>query len=150
MGHVGQPCPLIARTANLEILGEVPQEMLLYSSHVGRVRMRNVTVSNAGVDWDAPSNTYWQHRVARRQACEIILHGNAEFEALQCELAGDLLFEVPDGHRLSVTAGEDGNLLQDLQRLGSGGPSWAWNCSIPEGKGRVVLEMQELQSQTRK
>lgn len=36
---------------------------LLYSAACGRVRLHNVTVRNAGIDWEAPGNVYWRHRV---------------------------------------------------------------------------------------
>lgn len=36
---------------------------------------------NEGINWNCEDNIYWKHSVERYEACEIILHGNAEFEA---------------------------------------------------------------------
>lgn len=47
----------------------------------GRCKLENVTVLNAGVNWNFEDNIYWKHDVQRFEACKIILHGNAEFEA---------------------------------------------------------------------
>lgn len=52
----------------------------------GRCRLHGVHIRNKGVDWDGKSNVYWQHQVHRHEALEIILHGNAEFEAFDVVL----------------------------------------------------------------
>lgn len=36
---------------------------LVFSSRCGRVRLVNVTVRNAGIDWDSGANIYWRHMV---------------------------------------------------------------------------------------
>lgn len=36
---------------------------------------------NEGIDWNHGENVYWKRDVQRFEACKIILHGNAEFEA---------------------------------------------------------------------
>ena len=69
-------------------------ERLVYSHRCGRVRLRGVSVRNAGIDWEAPSNVYWQHKVQRREAVRIILHGQSEFEASHVVLQGSHTFEV--------------------------------------------------------
>lgn len=43
-------------------------ERLVFSSRCGRVRLTNVTVVNAGIDWDCPDNVYWRHMVCPRSA----------------------------------------------------------------------------------
>lgn len=58
------------------------------------MRLTGVVVRNAGVDWADADNCYWRHRVARRQAARIVLHGQAEFEASHVVLAGEQTFEV--------------------------------------------------------
>ena len=35
----------------------------MYSTRCGRVRLRGVTVRNAGIDWQHPGNVYWRHQV---------------------------------------------------------------------------------------
>ena len=36
---------------------------LVFSSRCGRVRLVNLTVRNAGIDWDSGANIYWRHMV---------------------------------------------------------------------------------------
>jgi hypothetical protein len=52
----------------------------------GRCRLHGVEIQNKGIDWHCNSNVYWQHQVHRLEALEIILHGNAEFEAFDVVL----------------------------------------------------------------
>jgi hypothetical protein len=47
----------------------------VFSSRVGRVNMSNVVIQNAGIDWTSPSNVYWKHSVARREAVRVVLRG---------------------------------------------------------------------------
>ena len=62
---------------------------LTYSCHNGRVHMMNVAVQNVGIDWHHPGNVYWQHKVQRHEACQVILRGRSEFEAYDCKIRGD-------------------------------------------------------------
>ena len=55
-------------------------------------------VRNAGIDWSSPGNCFWQHRVARKEAARIVLHGQSEFEASHVVLEGDQTFEVSHQH----------------------------------------------------
>lgn len=64
----------------------------------------------------------------------------AEFEAHDVTLLGDLAFEVPDGHRLLVTAGEGGGLNMQLQPLLQ--PTWHWQYSMG-GADDVQLQLVE-------
>lgn len=52
-----------------------------YSSRCGRVKMVDVIVENAGIDWTAAGNVYWKHQVARKESCLIEIQGRGEFEA---------------------------------------------------------------------
>lgn len=65
----------------------------------------------------------------------------SEFEARDVTLRGDQEFEVPDGHRMLVSAGPDGTLRTLLQPL-EAQPTWRWRYSLGPG-GEVQLEMQE-------
>ena len=56
-------------------------------------------------------------------------------------LAGNLSFEVPDGHRLLVTAGPAGVLHMQLQPLAA--PTWEWRYALAPS-GEVQLELAEL------
>ena len=59
-------------------------------------------------------------------------------------LSGNLRFEVPDGHRMLVTAGADGALHTELQPVEQ--PSWQWQYRMAAG-GEVELDMLEHQQQ---
>ena len=41
---------------------------------------------NEGIDWNSGDNLYWKHDVDRIEAVKVILHGNAEFEAMDVTL----------------------------------------------------------------
>eukprot|EP00192_Tetraselmis_astigmatica_P009689 CAMPEP_0117698622 /NCGR_PEP_ID=MMETSP0804-20121206/29852_1 /TAXON_ID=1074897 /ORGANISM="Tetraselmis astigmatica, Strain CCMP880" /LENGTH=885 /DNA_ID=CAMNT_0005512935 /DNA_START=195 /DNA_END=2852 /DNA_ORIENTATION=+ len=148
MGHHAAPASLATQNGE-EVLSsgtaaaEGDGEMLIYSNRCGRVRLYNVTVENSGIDWEAPGNCFWAHHLSRRETCEVLLHGNAELEARDCLLAGDLRLEVPDGHRLTLTSSTDGSLLQCLEPLSGSGPSWEWAYSIQEASSRIELTMGE-------
>ena len=57
-----------------------------------------MVVRNAGIDWSSPGNCFWQHKVARKEAARIVLHGQSEFEASHVVLEGDQTFEVSHRH----------------------------------------------------
>jgi len=122
---------------------------LAYSPRAGRVRLSGVSVANAGVDWAHPASQPWSRRLVRREAAAIILRGQSEFEAAGCVLAGDLVFEVPPGYRLTVTADPSApcGLRRTLTRLprspcGGRAPTWEWAARWGEG-GAVRMEMEE-------
>jgi len=96
-----------------------------------RVRLSNVTVVNAGVDYAHEGNVLWAGRVSRHESCTITLGERSEFEAANVTLAGDLTFHVPDGCRLTVTDAGNGHLNVDLAVLGvHEGPSWTWEYTL--------------------
>ena len=59
-----------------------------------------MVVRNAGIDWSSPGNCFWQHKVARKEAARIVLHGQSEFEASHVVLEGDQTFEVSYRHHI--------------------------------------------------
>jgi hypothetical protein len=67
-----QPCtfPAVDCEASAHL-----EPRLVYSERCGRVRLHNVRVRNAGVDWEHPGNVWWRHSLARREACEVVLRG---------------------------------------------------------------------------
>lgn len=203
-----QPCTLAEAPAACAPRGA--ERRLAYSQRCGRVRLHNVRVANAGVDWAHPDNVWWRHSLVRREACTILLRGMsgeqglgsprgagrsgvgraalsairlqhnllcrlavlaaqphfaaclwaapwtapfcrppraayphlpAEFEARDVTLPGDLTFEVPDGCRMRVTAGPDGELRTRLEPLA--GPSWRWVYRMGP-VGEVELSLLEL------
>ena len=116
---------------------------LRYGEGCGRVRLRGVTVRNAGIDW-AAGNAFWRNAIERREAARILLRGDAEFDARDCVIDGDVTFDVPAGHRLLVTAAPGGGLRTELLPLPGGRPSWEWRYSLAAGDdGRVLLQLEE-------
>lgn len=55
---------------------------LLDACRCGKCRLENVKILNDGIDWNSAHNLYWKHDVQRFEALKVILHGNAEFEAV--------------------------------------------------------------------
>ena len=123
----------------------VPEPRLVFSEACGRVRLHNLTVRNAGIDWADPSNSYWEHRVARRAACRVTLCGRSEFEARHATLSGDIRFVVPDGHRMLVTAEplSARGWKARLEPLGPT-PSWRWEYEICDESTDIWLRMHNL------
>eukprot|EP00887_Chlorella_sp_A99_P002643 scaffold6.g2643.t1 len=116
---------------------------LAYSDRAARVRLHRVRIANVGVDWAAKHNVYWRHKVARHEACRVLLRGRSEFEARDVILAGDLTFEVPDGYRMLVSATPDGRWKAELQPLPlDAPPSWAWHYRLAP-RGGVALALEE-------
>ncbi|KAK9186659.1 hypothetical protein WN944_018047 [Citrus x changshan-huyou] len=120
------------------------ESILQYGHRCGRCKLNNVKVLNKGIDWDCGDNTYWKHDVQRFEALKVILHGNAEFEASDVTLQGNHVFEVPDGHKLKITSGNSGLVVQldpiEQNMMDTG--SWHWNYKI--NGSHIVLELVEL------
>lgn len=122
--------------------GGMGKNLVFDARQCGRVRMRNVRVENEGVDHAATSmeaGDYWRHRPTRTETCRIVLHGNAEFEARRCTLSGNVSFEVPNGHKMYVTADAEGKLVRTLEPLRSKA-SWAWEYELRRD-GRLGLRL---------
>lgn len=127
------------------------EKKLVFSDRCGKLRLRNVTIRNKGIDWSHPDNVYWKHKVTRKEACRILLHGEAEFEAADVELRGDVTYEVPDGYKMTVTSGgveltrlrDQKSILANENGYGKGNgqnqnqtpeprpKKWSWNYSMP-------------------
>ena len=117
----------------------------------GRCRLRGVAVRNAGVDWSAPDDEAWSATLTRSESCVVRLRGNAEFDARDVTLSGDVMYDVPAGWRLSLRPDTDergGESLgavreewTDLSAAG-GGPTWRWAYDVGDG-GRVGLRLEE-------
>eukprot|EP00741_Cyanophora_paradoxa_P017206 tig00000202_g16618.t1 len=108
-------------------------------ARAGRCTLRNVRVRNAGVRYDAPESCFWQARVTRGERALVRIRGNGEFHAEDVTLSGDVVYQVPDGCRVSVTAGPDGRPAVTTERL-AGGPTWRWGYWIERGHVRVARE----------
>ena len=130
--------------------------LLHYGDQCARVRLSNVAVANAGVNYADESNVLWAGRVARTESCTITLEERSEFDAQDVTLAGNLSFHVPAGCRLTVTDGGNGHLRVEMSTLGPDeGPSWTWNYTLLDGddvhpdgrRGPVALTLVRKQDQ---
>jgi hypothetical protein len=112
------------------IMGELVGGKLMYDREkCGRILLDNVKVENVGIDYDNPHNVFWRHRVARKEMCHIHLKGRSEFEARDVTLAGNKEYIVPDGYRMTVRSGANGEPCVELVTLGNS-PSWMHVYSI--------------------
>lgn len=121
------------------------EPLLVFSERCGRCRLENVTVRNAGVDWRAPDNVFWQNRVTREEQLSIVLEGNSEFDATDVAFEGAHAFVVPDGHRMVVraSAAAESGWEQELVPLVDGEPSWRWHYRMDAEDGSIDLHMEE-------
>ncbi|KAH9535820.1 hypothetical protein CY35_17G073500 [Sphagnum magellanicum] len=103
------------------------EKTLDYGVGCARCRLHGVQILNKSVDWTCSSNVYWQHKVQRLEALEIILQDNAEFEAFNVTFEGSHRFEVPSGHRMRITEGPSGLTSYYFPATGQGNPaSFRW------------------------
>lgn len=84
------------------------EAILHYGYRCGRCKLDNVKVLNRGIDWFSAKNVYWSLDIKRFEMLKVMLHGNAEFEATNVALEGNLVFEVPDGYRMHVISSDTG------------------------------------------
>lgn len=124
-------------------IDESGESILHHGQRCGRCKLQNVKVLNEGIDWSYGGNVYWKHDVKRSEVLQIILHGNAEFEATDVVLQGNHVFEVPDGYKLKIMPGSPGLAIQldpiEEGMMDSG--SWHWDYKI-EGS-HIKLELVE-------
>ena len=105
---------------------------LVFDEHeCGRCRLRDVKVSNAGVDWHADGTTIWSAQLTRKECCEIRLEGDGEFDAKGVTIEGDARYVVPAGWRLQLRPSRDdpGAIVErwtNLAAIPGGGPTWNW------------------------
>ena len=83
-------------------------------------------------------------QVQRHESCSIFLHGRSEFSASNVTLTGDQSFEVPDGYKMTVSAGPDGAIRQALELL-QAEPSWQWKYTMAADRN-IKLHMETASS----
>ncbi|KMS99348.1 hypothetical protein BVRB_2g045760 [Beta vulgaris subsp. vulgaris] len=120
------------------------EPLLEYGHRCARCKLQNVRVLNKGIDWESGLNMYWRHEVHRNECLKVMLHGNAEFEAIDVTLEGNHVFEVPDGHRLKITSTNSGisKQLGPIEDSKKDSGSWYWKYKMDGA--HVKLEMVEL------
>lgn len=102
---------------------------LCYSDRTGRCRLRNVTVSNRGVDWES-SIPFWKGEYTRYESLDIHLKGCSEFVAENVIFEGYHRFEIEDGMRLIVSQGKAGLVVR--QEPISNRPFWVYRIEQGE------------------
>ena len=125
---------LVEATSPLGAARQTPSgaPALVFDEHeCGRCRLRDVTVSNAGVDWHADGTTIWSAQLTRKECCEIRLEGDGEFDAKGVTIEGDARYVVPAGWRLQLRPSRDdpGAIVErwtNLAAIPGGGPTWNW------------------------
>ncbi|KAG0557572.1 hypothetical protein KC19_11G141300 [Ceratodon purpureus] len=139
---------LVVQAANIMGSVQAPangaEGILQYGTGCGRCRLHGVEIRNKGVDWHCNSNVYWQHQVHRLETIEVILHGNAEFEAFDVVLEGAHRFEVPNGHCMRVTSGTTGLSCTVTPLAGESATkgTWFWDYEV-DNDGQILLNMVE-------
>jgi len=83
-------------------------------------------------------------QVQRHESCTIMLHGRSEFEASNVTLQGTQSFDVPDGYKMTVTAGPNGAVRSSLEPLQSE-PSWQWKYSMG-ANSNIQLQLEKAAS----
>lgn len=99
---------------------------LVYSEKVGRCVLKNVVISNKGIDHDLP-NVFWKNEIARQEVCQIILRGMSEFYAENITLKGDHFIEVPHGMRCYAQE-KEGAVEFHFEKIDK--PTWNWDYQL--------------------
>ena len=103
------------------ILGHDSQGIIRYSQMTGKCFLKNVTVSNKGINRRATQH-YWKNRIKRFEALKIVLHGHSEFYAENVTFEGNHLIIVPDGERWIAKQGSEGRIEYQIEK-----PDWKWD-----------------------
>ncbi len=128
-GHLHPGAELQLEIAELDIEGlDLKGTLLIQAESIeeGRCTLKNVTVHNEGIDFEAP-NVYWKNEIVRQEACQIILHGNGEFYAENLTLQGDMKIEVEENTKVTATL-KNGKVELIREKITT--PSWSWNYHI--------------------
>ena len=83
-------------------------------------------------------------QVQHHESCNINLHGRSEFEASNVTLRGNQLFEVPDGYKMTVSAGPNGTIRSSLTPLQTE-PSWQWKYTM-DATSNIRLQLEKASS----
>lgn len=110
----------------IDPLGKIEEDKILYSEESGKCQLKNVKVRNLGIDREA-ENIFWKNEIARKERCEILLFGNAEFYAENVTLSGDLQIVVKNGCKMTAYE-KEGILHFHEEEIRS--PTWYWKYEI--------------------
>ena len=119
-----------------QVLGDNDgQGILHYSENVGRCRLNNVTVDNAGFEPTA-SLHYCEGKLKHLECCQILIHGDGEFCAENLTLPGNLKIEVESGTRMTAYV-EQGELKFKREPLSGHRMNWIYHVGED---GMILLE----------
>lgn len=123
------------------VMGEKDSRgVLVYDSlKAGKCTLINATIENQGIT-PSSKNVFWKQQFVRKECLKIVIHGNGEFYAANVHFKGDMLFEVPDAHRMVVEE-KNHQVIQNLYKIDA--PTWMWRYAFDEDD-RVVLERVSL------
>lgn len=111
-----------------QVLGSLKDGRTCYDQNTGKCHLKNVTVKNLGIDRQS-ENSYWQSKIARKEALEIVLEGRSEFYAENVTFSGKQRWTVPDGERWIVSQQANGELKIKVEQ-----PSWEWELINVDGQ----------------
>lgn len=107
-------------------MGHRLQGILRYSQQTGKCVLKNVNVSNRGINRGS-TECYWRNQIKRHQALTIILEGHSEFYAEGVTFNGNQTFIVPDGERWIVSQDQNRRLQIKKEVV-----SWEWEYILTD------------------
>lgn len=122
---------LLIYAENIE--GHKKNGLMTYSENVGRCTLKNVIISNRGINRDE-TKVYWNGQIKRHESLKIVLKGNSEFFAENLTFTGSFDLEVPDGHRM-IARQQKNQVIFELETLQS---PWRWKYSFDK-KEKIQL-----------
>ena len=127
---------LLITAANITGVKDPKTGLRDFGGGVGQLILENVQVKNAGID-PCADNCYWKNRIARKEACRIILEGNSQFVARNITLSGNLSITVKDGMR-GVAVQDTGGVLTIVYEPLMEESTFSWRYSI-DSENRIQL-----------
>ncbi|NDD57669.1 MAG: hypothetical protein EBZ47_00230 [Chlamydiae bacterium] len=115
---------------------------LVYSNHTGKCTLKNVKVSNRGIDYNEPC-VIWKSELHKIETCLIEIQGDGEFFAEGVVLEGNLHIVVPP--KTKVTAKKQGKDLLLVKEVIST-PTWQWDYTFDQDKS-ILLIRSELKKE---
>lgn len=105
-----------------------------------RCLLDQVKVRNQGIDRSIKQE-YWKNQPIRSEMARIVLHEGAELEAREVTLKGDLFFEVPAFHKLTLQQGKGDRLITTLEKMSR--PTWHWQYEFDHENRIKLTKVQE-------
>jgi hypothetical protein len=146
-------CPLGSTEDEASTSGAAREERLRFSdANCAKVRMKDVKVSNTGVDWRDKSNCFWKDRTAERECCRVRLENNAELDAEGVTLSGNVDVVVRSGTRLVVRQGRVGMPEWKYEDLNANEllKTWRWEYTFTESDDIALTRKEITAEETRR